>query len=70
MFVLLVISIIGVSLFSLSRNSQYQLFGELVYRVETDQKVVALTFDDGPTLKGSDAILEILAKDNIKSTFF
>ena len=70
LFSLIALAMIAISLFYLSRNSQYQLFGELVYRVETDQKVVALTFDDGPTPKGSDAILDLLAKENIKSTFF
>ena len=27
----------------------FQFFGEIINRVETDEKVVALTFDDGPT---------------------
>ncbi len=45
--------------------------GKIIYRVEIDpeEKVVALTFDDGPspdTLK----ILQILQQYNIKATFF
>ncbi len=37
--------------------------------VETNQKVVALTFDDGPTKK-VDSILAMLNKYDVKATFF
>ena len=33
-------------------------------------KHVALTFDDGPTLGITDAILDILKKNNVPATFF
>ncbi|HEX9961315.1 MAG TPA: hypothetical protein VGB00_10305, partial [Pyrinomonadaceae bacterium] len=36
-------------LWELSKSRAYQVFGEIVPRVETGQKLVALTFDDGPT---------------------
>ncbi|MDD5018280.1 MAG: polysaccharide deacetylase family protein [Eubacteriales bacterium] len=47
----------------------FQLFGEIVSRVETDEKVVALTFDDGPT-DYTPGILEILDELDVKATFF
>lgn len=47
----------------------YQLFGGIVDRVETSQKVVALTFDDGPT-ENVNRILPLLDKYNAKATFF
>lgn len=47
-----------------------QLFGEVISRVETEQKVVALTFDDGPKPKRTERILKILDDENIKATFF
>jgi chitin deacetylase len=47
----------------------YQLFGGIVDRVETSQKVVALTFDDGPT-ENVNRILPLLDKYNAKVTFF
>ena len=50
-----------------SRTSQ--LFGSLVSRVDTDEKVVALTFDDGPTDKTTE-ILQNLDELGIKCTFF
>lgn len=37
---------------------------------ETDEKIVALTFDDGPHPKYTDEILDILEKYEIKATFF
>ncbi len=47
----------------------YQLFGNLTSHIETNNKVVALTFDDGPT-KNSDAILSLLDEYQVKATFF
>jgi len=40
--------IVAFVLYEAYRNPRLQLFGDAVHRVETDQKVVALTFDDGP----------------------
>lgn len=54
----------------LSRSRTFQLFGEIVPRVETDRKVVALTFDDGPQSDTVDQILAPLAKHGVKATFF
>ena len=53
----------------LSRSPTYQLFGEIVPRVNTTQKVVALTFDDGPTPHARE-ILQTLAAKNAHATFF
>lgn len=53
-----------------SRSRTFQFFGELIPRVDTSEKIVALTFDDGPTVDGTDQILAILADQNIKATFF
>lgn len=42
-----------------------------VYRcVFTEEKVVAITFDDGPHPKTTDAILDLLAEYGAKATFF
>ncbi len=54
----------------LSRSRTTQLFGDLVHRVETDRKVVALTFDDGPTPQGTRRVLTILDSLEAKATFF
>lgn len=46
------------------------LFTDVISRVETSDNVIALTFDDGPKPKRTEAILNILAQENIKATFF
>ncbi len=47
----------------------FQFFGGLTSQVSTGDKVVAITFDDGPT-KNVEDILPILEKYNAKATFF
>jgi peptidoglycan/xylan/chitin deacetylase (PgdA/CDA1 family) len=55
---------------TISRSRTFQLFGELVHRVETDEKVVALTFDDGPTPDYTPGVLAILKEKGVRATFF
>lgn len=55
--------------YKLMNSRTYQVFGEIVPRVETSQKVIALTFDDGPTEKADD-ILKVLDQAGVKATFF
>jgi peptidoglycan-N-acetylglucosamine deacetylase len=55
--------------YKLMKSRTFQLFGGLTEHVETNQKVVALTFDDGPT-KNVDQILPLLDKYHVKATFF
>lgn len=57
-------------LFEISRIPQFQLFGDLVYRVNTEEKVVALTFDDGPKPGSTQTVLEILNLENVRGTFY
>jgi chitin deacetylase len=71
-YVLLFILIILVLLYTswqYSKSRTSQLFGNIINKVDTDQKVVALTFDDGPT-NNTDQILTILDELDIKATFF
>ena len=64
-----VIILMSIGAHFLSKSRSYQLFGEIYPRINTTQKVVALTFDDGPTEK-VDSVLSILDAKNIKATFF
>lgn len=61
--------VIALITFHISRSRTFQFFGGLTTRVETDKKIVALTFDDGPTEKTPE-VLEIMKKENIKATFY
>jgi peptidoglycan/xylan/chitin deacetylase (PgdA/CDA1 family) len=67
--VVVVLFALAYGLLTLSRSTTYQLFGEIVPRVETNEKVVALTFDDGPTPLARD-VLQTLAAKNVHGTFF
>ncbi|MBC6431381.1 polysaccharide deacetylase family protein [Nostoc sp. HG1] len=46
--------------------------GTIIYqaKLKANEKVIALTFDDGPSPKNTAQILEILKTNNIKATFF
>ena len=46
------------------------LYPSLVWRKETLDKEIWLTFDDGPTPKVTPWILSVLKKQNVKATFF
>lgn len=59
-----------VGLWQLSKARSFQVFGELYHRVETPERVVALTFDDGPSPANTPAVLEVLARHQVKATFF
>jgi peptidoglycan-N-acetylglucosamine deacetylase len=54
----------------ISKSRTFQFFGEIVPRIDTRQKVVALTFDDGPTPGMTDEVLSILNEAGVKATFF
>jgi chitin deacetylase len=57
-------------LWQLSRSRTFQLFGEIIPRVNTAQKVVALTFDDGPVPGSTEKILAELDAMKVRATFF
>jgi len=48
----------------------YEKQGSMVWEVKTDQKLMALTFDDGPDLQETSDILDLLQQYDIKATFF
>ncbi len=45
-------------------------FGQYIWRVNTNEKVVYLTFDDGPTPEVTDWVLDVLIDYDAKATFF
>lgn len=51
-------------------SSYSQFFGQFQYRAKTSEKVIALTFDDGPNEPYTSEILKFLDSQNIKATFF
>ncbi|PFE02844.1 polysaccharide deacetylase [Bacillus cereus] len=67
--ILITLLILLFGAYKLMNSRTYQLFGELTNRVETNQKIVALTFDDGPT-KNVEKTLPLLNNYNANATFF
>jgi peptidoglycan/xylan/chitin deacetylase (PgdA/CDA1 family) len=68
LLILTLILLAAAGAFAYSKSRTSQLFGDLVARVDTDRKVVALTFDDGPTDYAADEVLRALG--DVKVTFF
>ena len=54
----------------LADNNYPPFTGETYFHFKTNQKIVALTYDDGPCPPFTDSILEILKINNVKTTFF
>lgn len=59
-----------IALWEISKSRTFQFFGQLVPRVNTSQRVVALTFDDGPIPDAAGKILATLEQEHIRATFF
>lgn len=68
--VLVALVVTACGAFQLSRSRDVQLLGDFVKRVDTTQKVVALTFDDGPEAAYTQPVLQILREHDAKATFF
>ncbi len=58
------------ALWRVSKSRTFQFFGRIVARVETPQKLVALTFDDGPTPEATAEVLRALREKGVRATFF
>jgi polysaccharide deacetylase family sporulation protein PdaB len=48
----------------------YEKRGDIVWEVPNSEKIIALTFDDGPDPADTPTILDLLAQYNVKATFF
>ena len=61
---------VGIATFQYSRSWQNAFFINPIYKIATDEKIVALTFDDGPSETRTPALLDLLNQYNVKATFF
>jgi peptidoglycan/xylan/chitin deacetylase (PgdA/CDA1 family) len=46
------------------------IYPEAIFRIKTDEKVLCLTFDDGPDPDSTPELIELLDKHNVKGLFF
>ncbi|MCE5197582.1 MAG: polysaccharide deacetylase family protein [Armatimonadota bacterium] len=72
-FEIVLVALLGVALFSKPTErhiNKASWHNQVVYFVPTDQKVAALTFDDGPDPRFTPTILNELDKLGVKATFF
>lgn len=51
-------------------RSYYEERGDIVWEIPSQKKTIAFTFDDGPDLKQTPQILEVLDQYQAKATFF
>jgi len=58
------------ALFHISRARCFSLVGEAICHVDTNQPIVALTLDDGPTADGTPWALATLRRHRAHATFF
>ncbi|MCJ8338116.1 MAG: polysaccharide deacetylase family protein [Pseudomonadales bacterium] len=67
---LVIIFLIFTGLWQISKSTEFQLFGELISHGSRFEKVIALTFDDGPKPVYTERVLKMLADQRVKATFF
>ncbi|MGW4742857.1 polysaccharide deacetylase family protein [Nocardia xishanensis] len=66
---LVLVVLVAVGTYFLMNSRTYQVAGRLVDRVDTADKVVALTLDDGPS-DNAPEVLKVLADAGITATFY
>lgn len=69
-FFVLISLLFLIYLISCSANICSQAYIKTLCKSDTNQKKIAITFDDGPDSKITPQVLDILEKYNIKATFF
>jgi peptidoglycan-N-acetylglucosamine deacetylase len=64
------LALAGFWAYEISENPSNQLFGKTIVSGPADERVVALTFDDGPNPPYTSAILDVLEREHVHATFF
>jgi peptidoglycan/xylan/chitin deacetylase (PgdA/CDA1 family) len=66
----LALPLVVYGLWQLSKAKTFQVFGRIVSSVPGEERVVALTFDDGPSRAYTEEVLSILRENEVRATFF
>jgi len=67
---LTVVAILAFELYEVAESPGNQLFGKTVVSGPKNERVVALTYDDGPNPPFTDQILTVLRQERVHATFF
>lgn len=67
---IVLLSALGLAAYELFEQPTNQIFGNTVAYGPRDERVVALTYDDGPNPPYTNAILNVLASERVHATFF
>ncbi len=62
--------VVGAGAYAVTNSRTWQVAGTIVTRVDTSEKVVAFTFDDGPSDAAVGEILQVLGDRGVRATFF
>lgn len=63
-------AVLGFSAYEIAENPANQLFGRTVVSGPANERVVALTYDDGPNPPYTTRILDVLDGEHVHATFF
>lgn len=69
-FLVLLAAAVASMIWFMVNSTSFMLFGVIVTHVDTNEKVVALTLDDGPLPGATEQTLATLKRLNVKATFF
>ncbi len=61
---------LGFQIYRIVESPDNQLFGKTLVRGPQDERVVALTYDDGPNPPYTNEILDVLQAEHVHATFF
>ncbi|MCX5668856.1 MAG: polysaccharide deacetylase family protein [Candidatus Omnitrophica bacterium] len=70
LIIMVILIILAVLLFTIFFDQAIIVRKDTIYHIQSNQKVVALTFDDGPSPIWTPQILDALKAVNVKATFF
>src|SRR5579862_7105695 len=68
--ILAVLGVAGFEGYEYVESPSNQLFGKTLVSGPKNERVVALTYDDGPNPPYTDAILDVLREEHVHATFF
>ena len=66
--VVIIVALLPISAMLFTSTSQW--FGRFPYQIRTKEKLLALSFDDGPNPPYTDELLNVLRNHGVKATFF